>query len=103
MNQASHVTRPLLAAIGTAAATLFTPRHCWAACEPVLPWDYTLDVMQNFIAGPFAQSVIVISGIAAVLAFALAGDNELVRRLAKAVIGTAVALIAVQMLNFLAP
>jgi type IV secretory pathway VirB2 component (pilin) len=59
--------------------------------------------MQNSIAGPFAQSVIVIAGIAAALTFAIAGNSELVRRLAKAVIGTGVALIAVQLLNYLAP
>jgi type IV secretory pathway VirB2 component (pilin) len=103
MNQASHATRPFLAAIGGAAATLFAPWRCWAADQPVLPWDNTLNVMQNFVAGPFAQSVIVLSSIAAVLTFALAGDNELVRRLAKAVIGTGVAVIVVQLLNYLAP
>jgi type IV secretory pathway VirB2 component (pilin) len=99
MNQASLTSRPFLAAIGSAAATL----HCWAAGETILPWDYTLDVIQNFGAGPFAQAVIILSAIAAVLTFALAGDNELVRRLTKAIIGTEVALIAVQLLNYLAP
>jgi type IV secretory pathway VirB2 component (pilin) len=103
MKQTSHMTQPFLAAIGRAAATLLTPCRCWAAGGPVLPWDYTLDVVQNFIAGPFAQFVIFILGIAAVFTFALAGDNELVRRLAKAVIGTGVALIVVQLLNYLAP
>lgn len=103
MNQPSHATRPFLAAIGVAAAILFAPWSCWATDQPVLPWDNTLNVIQNFIAGPFAQSVIVLSSIAGVLTFALAGDNELVRRLAKAVIGTGVALIVVQLLNYLAP
>jgi type IV secretory pathway VirB2 component (pilin) len=103
MNQPSHATRHFLAAIGGAAATLFAPSHCWAGGNAVLPWDNTLNVMQNFVAGPFAQSVIVISGIAALLTFVLAGDNELVRRMAKAVIGTGVALIAVQLLSYLAP
>jgi hypothetical protein len=41
----------------------------------------------------------IVSCIGAMLAFALAGDNELVRRLLKAVIGTGVALIDVQLLN----
>jgi type IV secretory pathway VirB2 component (pilin) len=103
MNQESHATRPFLAAIGSAAATLFTPSHCWAADQPALPWDQALTVIKNFVAGPFAQSVIIISGIVAVLTFALAGDNEFVRRLAKTVICTGVALIAVQLLNYLAP
>ena len=47
--------------------------------------------------------MIIISGIVAVLTFTLAGDNEFVRRLAKTVICTGVALIAVQLLNYLAP
>ncbi len=103
MNQASHATRPLLTAIGGFAAILLTSAHSWATDRPVLPWDYTLDVTQNFVAGPLAHSVIVMSSIAAVITFALAGDNELVRRLAKALIGTAVALIVVELLNYLAP
>lgn len=103
MNQASLATRHFLAAIGVAATTLFAPWRCWAAEQPDLPWDNTLNVMQNFVAGPVAQSVIVLSSIAAVLTFALAGDNELVRRIAKTVIGTGVALIVVQLLNYLAP
>ena len=45
MNQALHTSRPFLAAIGSVAATLFTPSHCWAAGETILPWDYTLDVI----------------------------------------------------------
>ena len=103
MNQASFAPRHFFAAIGGAATTLFAASHCWAAEQPVLPWDNTLTVVQNFVAGPFAQSAIVLSSIAAVLTFALAGDNELVRRMAKAVIGTGVALIVVQLLNYLAP
>ncbi len=103
MNQASHTSRPFLAAIFSAAATLFTPSHCWAAAEAVLPWDYTLNVIQNFVAGPLAHFVVVTFSIIALLAFTLAGDTELARRFAKTVIGTGVALIAVQLLNFLAP
>jgi type IV secretory pathway VirB2 component (pilin) len=59
--------------------------------------------MQKFIAGPLAHSVIVISGIVAMLAFVLTGDSEFARRFAKAVIGTSIALGAVQLLNYLAP
>jgi hypothetical protein len=55
MNQASHTSRPFLAAIGSAAATFFTPSHCWAAGEAILPWDYTLDVIQTFVTGPLAR------------------------------------------------
>jgi len=39
----------------------------------------------------------------AVLSFTLAGDNAVVRRLAKTAIGTGAALLAVQLLNYLAP
>jgi type IV secretory pathway VirB2 component (pilin) len=102
MPQTSHTTRPFLAAIGIAAATLFTPSHSWAAGEAVLPWGYTLDVIQNFVAGPLAHFVIVTSSIVALLAFGLAGDTELARRFAKTVVGTGLALLAVQLLNYLA-
>jgi len=103
MNQASRTTRPFLAAIDGAAATLFTPRHGWAAGEAVLPWDYTLDVIENLVAGPLAHFIIVTCSIVALLAFALAGDTELARRFAKTVVGTGLALLAVQLLNYLAP
>jgi type IV secretory pathway VirB2 component (pilin) len=84
-------------------ATLFASSDCWAAGQAVLPWDYTLDVIQNFVAGPLARSVIVISGIVAIVAFVLADDSEVARRSAKAVIGAGIVLIAVQLLNYLAP
>ena len=103
MNQASHACRPFLAAIFSATATLFTPSHCWASGEAVLPWDYTLDVLQNFVAGPLAHFVVVSSSIVTLLAFALAGDSELARRFAKALIGTGVAVIVVRLLSYLAP
>ncbi len=103
MNQASRATAHFLSIVVTAATTLAAPSHFVAANQPALPWDYTLNVIQNVVVGPLAMFIIVISGIAAVLGFALDGDNELVRRLAKAVIGTGVALIAVQLLNYLAP
>ena len=79
------------------------PSPCSAAQQAALPWDYTLNAIQNFVTGPLAHFVIVVSGICALLGFALAGDNELVRRFAKAVIGTSAALLAVQLLNYLAP
>ncbi len=79
------------------------PHPCWATDQPALPWDYTLDVMQNYIAGPLAQAVIVVSSIVAMLAFTLAGDSELARRFVKTVFGTGVALVAVQLLNYLVP
>ncbi len=102
MNQASHWTRYFIAA-ASAVVTLFNPSHCWAADPAVLPWDYTLNAIQNFVAGPLAHFVIVIAAICTVLDFALAGNNELVRRFAKAVIGTGAALLAVRLLNYLAP
>lgn len=82
---------------------MFNPSHIWAADLAVLPWDYTLNAIQNFVAGPLAHFVIVIAAICAVIGFALAGDNELVRRCVKAVIGTGTAVLAVQLLNYLAP
>jgi type IV secretory pathway VirB2 component (pilin) len=95
MNQAENGSQRFLAALCTAAAILFATSHCSAASQASLPWDYTLDVIQNFVAGPFALSLIAIFSIVATLAFALAGDSELVRRLAKAVFGTGIALGAV--------
>ncbi len=103
MNPVSHSARYVLAGAASAIVIVFNPNHCWAAVGPALPWDYTLNVIQNFVVGPLAQFVVCVSTICAVLGFALAGDSELVRRFAKALIGTGVALLAVQLLNYLAP
>jgi type IV secretory pathway VirB2 component (pilin) len=84
-------------------ATLFTPIRSWAESQAALPWDQTLTVIQNFVAGPLAGSVLAISAAVAMLTFALAGDSEFARRFAKTVIGTGAALIAVQLLNYLVP
>jgi type IV secretory pathway VirB2 component (pilin) len=103
MNPLSNATPHFLMAFSGSATILLAPGRCWAADPPLLPWDCTLTAIQNFVVGPVAHAVIVISGIVALLVFALGGDSELARRFARAVVGTAVALIAVQLLNYLAP
>lgn len=103
MNRASVWPKYCLICLSGVSATLFSPSLSWADSQAVLPWDQTLTIMQNFVAGPLAQSVLVISSVVAMLAFALAGDSELARRFAKMVIGTGTALIAVQLLNYLVP
>ncbi|SRR5216683_8212237 len=103
MNQASSRRQLLLHALCTTFASTFVPSNCWAAGQDILPWDYTLEALQNFVTGPFAHSVIVTSAIGAMLAFVLGGDNELARRFAKAVVGTGAALIAVRLLTYLVP
>jgi type IV secretory pathway VirB2 component (pilin) len=103
MNKESHVTRQFFATLALSTVTACAPGRCWAADGASLPWDYTLNFLQHLVAGPIAHSVIVLSIIAALLAFALAGDSELARRLAKTAFGTALALIVVELLNYLVP
>ena len=87
MNQASHATRPFLTAIGGFAAILLTPAHSWATDQPALRCGYTLDYAE-FHRRAARTFVIVTSSTVAMLAFALAGDSELVRRLAKVCLAT---------------
>jgi type IV secretory pathway VirB2 component (pilin) len=103
MNRASIWPKYCLIGLGGVSATLFLPSWSWADGRAALPWDQTLTIMQNFVAGPLAQSVLVISAVVAMLAFALAGDSGLARRFAKTAIGTGAALIAVELLNYLVP
>jgi type IV secretory pathway VirB2 component (pilin) len=103
MNRASIWPKYCLICLSGVSATLFLPIWSWADSQAVLPWDQTLTIMQNFIAGSLAQSVLVISAVGAMLAFALAGDSELARRFAKTAIGTGAAVIAVWFLNYLLP
>lgn len=103
MNRASIWPKCTLIGVSGVSATLFLPGWSWADCQAALPWDQTLTTIQNFAAGPLAQSVLVISAVVAMLAFALAGDSELARRFARMVIGTGAAVIAAQLLNYLVP
>ncbi len=103
MNRTSIWPKYCLIGFGGVSATLFLPSWSWADSQAALPWDQTLTIIQNFVAGPLAQSVLMISSVAAMLAFALAGDSELARRFAKMVIGNGAAVIAVQLLNYLVP
>jgi type IV secretory pathway VirB2 component (pilin) len=103
MNLPSTAVLHLLTVGSTTAAMNATHGISRVADQPSLPWDYTLDVVQSFVTGRPAHAVIVISGVLAALVFAVAGDSEFVRRLLKAVIGTGAALLAVQLLNYLAP
>ena len=103
MNRPPIWTQYSLFGVIDVTATLIKPRRSWADSQATLPWDQTLTVMQSFVAGQFAHSVLVISAVVAMLAFALAGDGELARRFAKTALGTGVALLAVQLLNYLVP
>lgn len=102
MYRALHWTRCVVPA-ASAALTVFSPSDGWTADLAVLPWDYTFNAIQNFVGGPLSHLVIVVAASCAVLSFTLAGDNAVVRRLAKTAIGTRAALLAVQLLNYLAP
>lgn len=84
-------------------AVLINPSRSWADNQATLPWDQTLTAIQNFVAGQVADAVLVISAIVAMLAFALAGERELARRFAKTALATGVALLALQLLNYLVP
>ena len=101
MNRASIWPKYCLIGLSGVSAALFLPSWSWANSQAALPWDLSLTIIQNFVAGPLAQSVLVISAVVAMLAFALAGDNDLARRFARTVIGTGAAVIAVQLLNYL--
>jgi len=103
MNKTSHVTQQFFATLMLLTVTSCAPGLCWADDGASLPWDYPLDFLQHFVVGPFAHSLIALSIIAAMLAFAMAGDSELARRLAKMAIGTSLSLIVVELLNYLVP
>jgi type IV secretory pathway VirB2 component (pilin) len=103
MKTSPRSIRYLAAACATIALALLFPRDCLAASHATLPWDYTLEVMQNFVCGTLADFVLIMSALFAALVFILAGDGAVARRFAKMVVGTAVALLAVQLLNYLAP
>jgi hypothetical protein len=62
-----------------------------------------LEALQAALIGPVAHSLIAMSFIGAVFAYAIAGDSEIARRLAKAGLGVSVGLVLLRLMNYLVP
>ena len=94
------------AAVCGAALTLLIPAAASAIplSSGALPWDQPLNILATFMSGPCAHIFIVGSLIAAGFLYATGGvDHEGAKRFARAALGGAVALGAVQLLNYLLP
>lgn len=103
MKMASRqIDRWFVAATAATAAALW-PAPSWAKTDSGLPWDQPLEAMQAALIGPVAHSLIAMSFIGAVFAYAIAGDSEIARRLAKAGLGVSVGLILLRLMNYLLP
>jgi type IV secretory pathway VirB2 component (pilin) len=87
----------------TAAALALWPAPSWARTDSGLPWDEPLGALQQALIGPVAHSLIGMSFIGAIFAYAIAGDSDIARRLAKAGLGVSVALVLLQLMNYLLP
>lgn len=103
MKRASgQINRLFVAATAAAAAPLW-PAPSWARTDSGLPWDQPLEAMQAALIGPVAHSLIAMSFIGAIFAYAIAGDSEIARRLARAALGVGVALVLLRLMNYLLP
>jgi type IV secretory pathway VirB2 component (pilin) len=98
----AQIKRFLIVAMAAAAVAL-QPASSWAATATELPWDQPLEALQEALIGPVAHSLIAMSFIGAVFAYAIAGDSEIARRLAKAGLGVSVGLVLPRLMNYLVP
>lgn len=99
---AAQINRFLIAATAVAAVAL-QPASSWAATAAEFPWDESLGALQQALIGPVAHTLIGVSFVGAVFVYAIAGDSEIARRLAKAGLGVSVALGVLRLMNYLVP
>ena len=77
MNQTHTLMDKCLAAVSLAALATLHPSQGWAAVPGALPWDYTLNVIEDFVTGPVADVLIVAYLISAGILFAVDGHAAL--------------------------
>jgi type IV secretory pathway VirB2 component (pilin) len=75
----------------------------WATPGAAFPWDAPLEALQQTLVGPVAHSLIAMSFIGAIFAYAIAGDSQVARRLARAGLGVSVALSVLGLMNYFLP
>lgn len=97
----AQIKRFLIAA--TAATAVLWPAPSWAKTDSGLPWDQPLEALQAALIGPVAHSLIAMSFIGAIFAYAIAGDSQVARQLARAGLGVSVALGVLWVMNYLVP
>jgi len=103
MKRASkRIHRFLATAVAVTTAAL-QPASSWATPGAAFPWDAPLEALQQTLVGPVAHSLIAMSFIGAIFAYAIAGDSEIARRFAKAGLGVSVALGVLRLMNYLVP
>jgi type IV secretory pathway VirB2 component (pilin) len=103
MNQTQTLIDKRLAAVGLAALAMLQASQGWAAAPGALPWDYTLNVAQDFMTGPAADFLIVASLISAGILFAAGGHAARAGCLAALGIATYLALHALHLIDYVLP
>jgi type IV secretory pathway VirB2 component (pilin) len=91
--------------IAACAAALFALRAepSWAAqYAAALPWDQTLDAIQDMLVGPVAHAAIALNFTLSAILYAI-GSHQRAGRLLAGGLAACAALIAVHLLTYLAP
>jgi type IV secretory pathway VirB2 component (pilin) len=83
MNETQALMRKWQDAVRIAAVAALLPSQSWAAAGR-LPWDYTLDVVRQFLVGPAAGFLVVTALIGASVLYAFGGHDARTERLAAA-------------------
>ncbi len=100
MKRAYRQIHTFLAA-ASGVTLVLQPASCLASPGAGFPWDVPLEALQEALIGPVAHSLIAMSLIGAVFVYAIGGDSEIARRLARAGIGVGVALGVLRLMNYL--
>ena len=95
---------PLLtirSAILSLVAKVLSPIPCITAGS-ILPWDYTLSVLQSMLVTQIAPAAISVAMVGSALLYSLGGCDELAGRLFGSARGGCIALALVHLLNYVA-
>ena len=95
--------RLLRLSIGMALAVMaFSPASCWAATA-ALPWDQTLNALQDTLITDIAPAAIGLALSGAIVLYLLGGRDQQAGRLFGSALGGCIALAVVKLLNYVLP
>ena len=103
MKRAFQSTASSLVTAGVTTALLLPGSSCFAAPTAALPWDYTLIALQDMLNSYVAPAAILLALSGAIVLYSLGGHDKQAGRLAGSGIGGCVALLVVQLLNYVFP
>ena len=100
MNLTQTLMGKRLVALSLAVVAAIQPSQGWTAVPGALPWDYTLNVVQDFLTGSAADFLIAFALTGAGVLYAVGGHDARAGRLTAAGITTYLALHVLHLIDY---